>query len=76
MRILGYSLPESDSYIKYLLRAAIVASPYQHLKTIDVLCRDSDGTTRKRYDAFIRFPGYRFKAATVEEYLELWLDLD
>jgi hypothetical protein len=36
IRIIGYSLPESDAYIKYLLKAAVINSP--HLKKIDVVC--------------------------------------
>jgi hypothetical protein len=73
VRIIGYSLPEADSYIKYLLRAAIIHNP--HLKSIDVLCIDHDGDVRKRYDDFIRFPNYRFKSVSVETYFRKYLDL-
>jgi hypothetical protein len=68
VRIIGYSLPEADSYIKYLLRAAIVHN--SHLKTFDVLCLDCDGAVRKRYDDFVCFRNYRFKSGCVKKYLE------
>ena len=68
VRIIGYSLPEADSYIKYLLRAASLNN--LHLKTFDVLCLDRDETVRKRYDAFVCFPNYRFKSGCVKNYLE------
>lgn len=69
IRIIGYSLPETDSYIKYLLRAAVVHAP--HLKTIDVLCLDpNDSTIKKRYNDFILFKNYRFLSANVEDYLK------
>jgi hypothetical protein len=68
VRIIGYSLPEADSYIKYLLRAAIVRN--SHLKTFDVLCLDRDETVRKRYDDFVCFPNYRFRSGCVKNYLE------
>src|SRR5205823_3247496 len=38
IRIIGYSLPLADAYVKYLLKAAIIHC--ERLKTIDVLCLD------------------------------------
>jgi hypothetical protein len=69
IRIIGYSLPEADAYVKYLLKAAVRRAP--HLKRLDVLCLDPDGAVRRRYDAFIEFPRYRFKNDSVTDYLEL-----
>jgi hypothetical protein len=69
IRIIGYSLPEADAYVKYLLKAAVRKAP--HLKRLDVLCLDPDGTVRRRYDAFIEFPLYRFRNDSVTNYLEL-----
>jgi hypothetical protein len=69
IRIIGYSLPVTDSYLKYLFKSAVVKS--KHLKRIDVLCLDPDGSVKSRYDDFIRFHNYRFKASSVEEYLDL-----
>lgn len=69
IRMIGYSLTVTDSYIKYLLRAAVIQAP--HLKQIDVLCLDPDGSVKRNYDKFIDFKNYRFKSASVEDYLKL-----
>jgi hypothetical protein len=69
IRIIGYSLPLADAYIKYLLKSAVVASP--HLKQIDIICRDGDGSTRSRYRDFISFKYARFAGADIHDYLEL-----
>src|SRR6266478_4541085 len=58
IRIIGYSLPVADAYIKYLLKSAVIDTP--HLKQIDVLCRDSDGQTWARYRDFIKLDYARF----------------
>lgn len=67
IRILGYSLPIADAYIKYLLKAAIIKC--DHLRQIDVICRDFDGSIRQRYQEFISFPNFRFKRRDIKEYL-------
>ncbi len=68
IRILGYSLPDNDSYIRYLLKAA--ACEAQNLKRIDVLCLDdNDGTVKKRYDGLFESRGYQFINGRVETYL-------
>jgi hypothetical protein len=41
----------------------------RHLKTIDVICLDQTGEVKKRYDEFITFKNYRFRAMTTEQYL-------
>ncbi len=69
IRILGYSLPIADAYIKYLLKSAAIEAP--HLKQIDVLCRDSDGQTWARYRDFIKFDYARFAMAGVGDYFEM-----
>src|SRR6267378_4692717 len=68
LRIIGYSLPVADAYIKYLLKSAVIDS--DHLKHIDIVCRDSDGATRARYKDFITFKYARFANSPVEGYLE------
>jgi hypothetical protein len=65
LRILGYSLPTADGYIKYLLKSAV--SECENLKTIDVLCMGS--TAKKHYDDFITFNFYRFKDVDIQKYL-------
>lgn len=67
IRIIGYSLPSADAYVKYLLKAAIINC--EHLKSIDVMCLDFDGTVEKRYNEFICFPNYTFRNGHVEDYL-------
>lgn len=69
IRIIGYSLPEADAYVKYLLKAAVMKAP--HLKKFDVLCLDPDGEVQQRFDSFLKFPNYRFKNVSVISYLEL-----
>jgi hypothetical protein len=68
LRFLGYSLPESDAYFRYLLKSAVLDC--QNLKTIDVLCLDPTRDVQKRYEAFVTFPKRRFKSCDIKEYLE------
>jgi hypothetical protein len=72
IRIIGYSLPTADAYVKYLLKAAVIDTP--HLKSLDVLCLDADGSVKSRYDAFIDFDRYRFVPASILDYLRLNLE--
>lgn len=68
IRILGYSLPITDSYIKYFLKSAILESV--HLKKLDVITLDNDNQeTKLRYDDFIDFNYYRFRNANILDYL-------
>lgn len=66
IRFVGYSLPTSDSYLKYLLKSAIVDS--KHLKSIDVICMDRGGDVKHRFDEFFEFNYYKFKDSNVLEY--------
>lgn len=66
IRFIGYSLPIADSYIKYLLKSAVVRA--EHLKSIDVICLDPDGSVESRYDDFIEFAYYRFANINAAEY--------
>lgn len=68
IRILGYSLPVSDSYIKYFLKSALLES--QHLKSIDVICRDPFGDVKRQYDDFIDFKYYKFKDGDIVDLLK------
>lgn len=69
IRFIGYSLPIADSYIKFLLKSAVVKT--EHLKSIDVICVDNDGTVKQRYDDFLEFNYYRFTNANVIGYLNV-----
>jgi hypothetical protein len=66
IRFIGYSLPTSDSYLKYLLKAAVIDTP--HLKSIDVITLDKDNEAKDRYDEFFEFTNYKFKNASVTDY--------
>ena len=68
IRIVGYSLPPTDTYVRYLLKAAVIEST--HLKSIDVICLDPSGRVKKSYDDFICFNNYRFIGAGFEKYLQ------
>jgi hypothetical protein len=72
IRVIGYSLPVADSYVKYLLRAA--AQHCEHLKTFDVLCWDPDGSVETRYRDFVALKKLRFVSAKTEDYLRYLRD--
>lgn len=67
IRIIGYSLPTADAYVKYLLKAAVIDAP--HLKSIDVLCLDKDGKVQESYEQFVEFDRFRFRSGSVVDYL-------
>lgn len=69
LRIIEYSLPTADAYVKYLLKSAVIKA--QHLKTVDVLCLDDrNGSVQRRYDEFMAFTYYRFANRSTVDYLE------
>ena len=64
-----------DTFALHLLfqdaeRLVHVVVANEHLKMIDVVCLDPDGSVRTRYDEFIRFQYYRFFNRSTEEYLQ------
>jgi hypothetical protein len=67
IRILGYSLPQSDNYVKYLFKLASLDS--FNLESIDILCKDADGSVKKRYNEFFEFKDCRFLSGNIEDYL-------
>lgn len=68
IRIIGYSLPETDNNIRYLLKCSILES--KNLKSLDVLCLDKNGEVKKKYDKFVKFKYYNFYNCDVKDYLE------
>jgi|SRR5882724_1566880 len=70
IRVIGYSLPDSDAYVRYLFKSAILPKSAERLKAFHVLCRD-DGGVARRYEAFtsLRAPHYVFKNLDVADYL-------
>ena len=69
IRILGYSLPVADAYVRYLLKAAAAESEY--LKRIDVICLDNkSGDVERRYRDSVTFNNFRFRSLRIEDYLD------
>jgi len=71
IRILGYSLPTSDTYVQYLLKSSVIRTEretFAPLKTFHVITLDSDGKTRDRYESLIKFRGFQFVDAPIEIY--------
>lgn len=69
IRVIGYSLPEADAYVKYLLKSAIMKN--KHLKRFDVICLDdNEQQVNKRFNAFVKFPRYRFENNSVTDYID------
>lgn len=66
IRIIGYSLPLSDSYFRYFLKSSVIKN--QRLKEIDIICYDQNGLVENNYNQFIVFDQKRYKNAKVEDY--------
>jgi hypothetical protein len=73
IRIIGYSLPLSDSYMKFMFKSSLLDS--RHLKSIDVITLDPTGEIQQRYDQFIDYNYYSFKNGNVIDYLTNLHDL-
>jgi hypothetical protein len=68
---IGYSLPETDLYVKYLLISGIKLC--YNLKEIIVVCPDEKGVIQERYEKFFDI-NYRNKAFTfIPKTFEEWL---
>jgi len=67
IRILGFSFPETDGYVKYLLALGAMRAP--HLKRIDAICLDPNEDVEQRYRNFISFSGFRFLACDLLQYV-------
>ena len=68
IRIIGYSLPDTDSYLKYFLKWG--AAHEQNLKSIDVICLDdSASSVENRYKKFIISSRLSFFNKSTEDYL-------
>lgn len=58
IRIVGYSLPETDTYIKYLLGVAIKHN--FHIEKVEAICIDNHGDIQKRYEGFFVQKYFKF----------------
>lgn len=68
IRILGYSLPFSDNYIKYLFKSASIS--WYNLKSIDILCLDDElSSVKDRYSKLFKFKKHRYFNANIINYL-------
>lgn len=68
IRIIGYSLPISDSYIRYFLKSAVIRN--ERLKEIDIICYDPTNKIEQNYNDFIVFDKKRFQNKKTEQYLD------
>ena len=70
IRFIGYSLPGSDAYARYLFKASILKS--ENLKSIEVICFDETGNVEKNYNDFITWnsSNYRFFGSKVENFFQ------
>lgn len=66
IRFIGFSLPQSDTYMKYLIASALAEA--RHVRRIDAICLDPKGDVQARYRSIIRFRDLRFANARVEDY--------
>lgn len=66
IRFIGYSLPEADAYIRYLLKSAIINC--RHLRNIDVIGPGMIESNGGNYREFISFYEVRYSSATFEKY--------
>jgi len=67
IEILGYSLPDSDSYFKYFIKSAI--NNAQNLKRIRVICLDPYEDVKKRYKDLICFKDFEFVNSNISSFL-------
>ena len=76
IRFLGYSLPESDNHLKYLLKTGIVDSELRNLKTVHVLCRDDPArSVEGRFQSLILPRFLTFKNTNISDYFGKIADL-
>lgn len=69
IRFLGYSLPEADAYVRYLIKSALVRA--ENFRRIDVVCLDDhEQSVERRYKAFVESPLLRFRNADIGDYLK------
>jgi hypothetical protein len=67
IRILGYSLPKTDMYIKHLFSTSLLES--KNLQKIDVICLDGDRQVESRYKEMFTFPKFDFHNMNINIYL-------
>jgi len=68
VRVVGYSLPESDTHVQYLFKAAGV-KPTTHLHRFDVIDADPTNVVFHRYEDFVAEGLLREARADARAYL-------
>lgn len=68
IRIVGYSLPKTDMYIKHLFSTALLEA--KNLQKIEVICLDPTGDVEKRYIDMFTFPNFSFYNGDIAIYLD------
>ncbi|WP_167883365.1 SIR2 family protein [Leptospira yasudae] len=64
---LGFSMPQSDSYLKYFIGSAL--KKCFNLKSISSITLDNDGNTMKRFqETFKNFNNFRFASMNLSDY--------
>jgi hypothetical protein len=66
---LGYSLPSTDNYIKYLLATSL--NNNDRLKNISVITIDSDGETKNRYTSLFSMKAH-FHNTDIEKFFRIF----
>jgi hypothetical protein len=74
IRFIGYSLPITDAYVRYLFKAGMLMN--DHLKSIDVICQEKVNSANNRYDEFITLQSakYHFFNVNTTDYLNYIYD--
>lgn len=71
IRVLGYSFPATDPYMRYLFAAALRQNKV--LKHFDMICRDSNGEVKSRFDRIVSFSRRRFVSGELQRYLDNYM---
>jgi hypothetical protein len=68
IRIIGFSFPDTDSYISYLFKSALISN--NNLKSIDVICLDKEGSIEKKYKQIFCTDKFHFKNDNIGNYFD------
>jgi hypothetical protein len=72
IRIIGFSFPETDNHISYLLKSALIEN--KNLKSLDVICLDQNDIVKTRYRSIFTTDKFRFVSKSVGELFDCLVD--